>query len=120
MAKLGDYDRRRLGFARQMRRQATDAERRLWSLLRSRQFDGCKFRRQHLIDRYIVDFCCVKHKLVVELDGGQHSDPQALAYDAQRTRRLGELGFRVIRLWDHQVLKETHVVMDTIYRELTV
>ena len=74
--------------AREMRRDSTDAERRLWSYLRGRQLENFKFRRQHPIGPFIVDFCCIEVKLVVELDGSQHEVDQQ--YDARRTGVLEE------------------------------
>lgn len=84
-------------YARQLRRSQTDAERKLWTRLRARQVNGLKFRRQHPIGRYIVDFCCPEHQLVVELDGGHHAR-QARA-DEHRTKFLVQLGYRVLRFW---------------------
>ena len=94
----------------------TDAERLLWSKLRRRQLRKCKFRRQHCLDKYIVDFVCLEHKLVIELDGGQHAQQQA--YDNQRTQDLARRGFRVLRFWNTEVLLELHVVLDTIWHQL--
>ncbi|HUB25109.1 MAG TPA: endonuclease domain-containing protein, partial [Tepidisphaeraceae bacterium] len=88
-----------------MRTTQTDAETRMWSLLRSRQLSGFKFRRQHPVEGYILDFYCVRLRVAVELDGGQHGDPDPKAYDERRTRRLNELGIRVLRFWDNDVLK---------------
>jgi very-short-patch-repair endonuclease len=97
----------------------TDAERKLWQILRDRQLAGFKFRRQFLVDRFILDFYCVRAKLAIELDGGQHAEPQAAEYDAQRTDRLRALGVHVLRFWDHEVLKNPEVVMQEIHRHLT-
>ncbi|MGD0767531.1 MAG: endonuclease domain-containing protein [Tepidisphaeraceae bacterium] len=117
---LGRHDRSpRLGtFARRLRAQSTDAERKLWSLLRGEQLLGLQFRRQHPIGGYIVDFVCLKANLVVELDGGQHADPAGVARDAERTRRLEELGLRVLRVPDDEMLKDPDAVVTTILREL--
>jgi very-short-patch-repair endonuclease len=101
-----------------MRKEATDAERRMWGILRSRRLAGFKFRRQCPVAGYIVDFYCVKGSLVVELDGGQHTEPAAIAYDRDRTRRLNELGIRVVRSWDPVVLKDGDAVAEAVYREL--
>src|SRR5687768_4768289 len=113
-----DHSRRLLGFAREMRHEQTDAERRMWMLLRDRKLSGFKFRRQHPIANYIVDFFCIRAKLVVELDGGQHSDPTALEYDSRRTAALNELGIRVLRFWDHDMLRDCDSVLETIYNAL--
>ena len=94
-----------------MRRQSTDAERLLWSKLRDRRMMNCKFRRQ-LVGRYLVDFVCRKHNLVVELDGGHHADQQD--YDAVRTERLQSQGFEVLRFWDNDVLTQLESVLESI------
>jgi very-short-patch-repair endonuclease len=103
--------------ARQLRRTMTDAEQCLWRCLRARQTDGFRFRRQVPIDGYIVDFLCPQAKLVVEVDGGQHSLQSG--YDAQRTAALQRLGDRVVRYWNHEVLSCVDDVMNDIHRHLT-
>ena len=113
-----DNSRRLLRFARDLRKESTDAENKLWLILRSRRLAGFKFRRQHRIAGYIVDFYCVRYRLAIELDGGQHADPNALRYDERRTRDLNELGIRVLRFWDHDLLKDTALVADEIFRRL--
>ena len=85
-----------------LRRRQTDAERVLWQHLRDRRLLGCKFRRQHHIDYFYADFVCLQARLIIELDGSQHLDQQT--YDDARTRRLHQLGYRVIRLWNDDVL----------------
>ena len=98
--------------ARELRHQSTDAERKLWSVLRNRKMAGYKFRRQVPIGNYIVDFVCFAKQVVVEVDGGQH---QARAeYDEQRTQWLESRGFRVMRFWNNQVLNETDEVCEAI------
>jgi very-short-patch-repair endonuclease len=119
MSSPRDKSRRYLELARRMRTECTEAEARLWSIVRSRSLAGFKFRRQHPLGGYILDFYCVKRKLAVELDGGQHGDPHHAAKDARRTRRLIELGVRVLRFWDHDMLKEPHIVAEEILRRLT-
>ena len=98
--------------ARHLRDQATDAEKKLWGLLRSRQLAGCKFRRQVSVGRFIVDFVCFEKRLVLELDGGHHQDQAA--YDEQRTTWPEAQGFRVLRFWNHQVLTEPAAVQEAI------
>lgn len=88
--------------ARTMRHVPTDAERRLWSILRRRQIGGWYFRRQHSNPPYIADFACVEAMLVVEADGGQHADS---AYDAARDRYLQLHGWRILRFWNNDVLR---------------
>ena len=101
--------------ARRLRREETDAERRLWIHLRRHQL-GAQFRRQHPIGPYIVDFCCVERMLIVELDGGQHEDQRA--QDAARTQWLGEQGFHVLRFSDREALMETEAVLTEIQNRL--
>src|SRR5690242_9947577 len=93
---------RSLERARALRRRSTDSERRLWHWLRNRQIDGVKFRRQVAIGPYVVDFLAAAHRLVIEIDGGQHATQEA--YDLRRTRWLEEQGYRVIRFWSNEVL----------------
>jgi very-short-patch-repair endonuclease len=86
-----------------MRRELTDAEHKLWQEIRDRRLDHIKFRRQALIGNYIVDFVCLRAKLVIELDGGQHSES---SHDRTRDAELNARGFRVLRFWNHEILKE--------------
>ncbi|MBI1892556.1 MAG: endonuclease domain-containing protein [Candidatus Rokubacteria bacterium] len=103
--------------ARRLRRDQTEAERKLWARLRDRQLNGAKFRRQHPIGSFIVDFCCPERGLVVELDGGQHA-VQAEA-DRRRTAILVQLGYQVLRFWDNEVIKETGAVLERIAQALS-
>lgn len=96
--------------ARELRRNATDAERKLWVSLRE-AFPGAKFRRQVPLGSYFADFCSHATRLVIEVDGGQHAE--AADYDAARTRFIGE-GYRVIRFWNHDVLGNAEGVLATI------
>ncbi len=98
--------------ARALRKSSTDAENLLWYRLRNRQLLDLKFRRQRPIGKYIADFACLEIGLVIELDGGQHLD--RIAYDAQRSADMKQLGFETLRFWDHEVLKETNAVMEKI------
>ncbi len=98
--------------ARQMRRQSTDAERVLWSKLRDRRMMNCKFRRQFPTGRYIADFVCRKHNLIIEIDGGHHADQQD--YDAVRTEWLRSQGFDALRYWDNDVLTQLESVLESI------
>ncbi|MGE4251802.1 MAG: endonuclease domain-containing protein [Parvibaculaceae bacterium] len=103
-------------FARKLRKEQTDAERRLWWHLRNRQLEGWKFRRQFPIGGYIVDFACIDAKLIVELDGGQHSEQGY--HDEQRTRALERAGFVVLRFWNSDVLANSEGVIEEILRML--
>ncbi len=113
-----DPDRRLLRFARQMRKEPTDAERRLWSILRGKQLDGFRFRRQVPVRGYIVDFLCLSAGLAVEADGDSHGDPEERAKDEARTAVLAAAGIRVLRFDNRDVLRVPNVVGDTILREL--
>jgi very-short-patch-repair endonuclease len=105
--------------ARELRKRSTDAERLLWHHLRSRQLDGHKFRRQQPLGRFIVDFVCLEKRLVIELDGGHHGGPRQAKFDLQRSEWLIQQGFRVIRFWDHEVLKQIEHVKIAIVQALT-
>jgi very-short-patch-repair endonuclease len=101
-------------FARKLRRDSTEAERRLWSKLRARRFLGLRFRRQHPIDRYFADFACLEIGLVIELDGSQHMQDTAQRRDATRTAVLAAHGFEVLRFWDNDVLRDFDAVLQSI------
>jgi very-short-patch-repair endonuclease len=98
----------------------TDAEAKLWHLLRDRRMAGFKFRRQHPLGRYILDFYCHEALLVVELDGGQHTEAKQMAYDERRTGFLASQGVRVLRFGDHDMLKWPEAVAEQVYRALPV
>ncbi|MBV8063298.1 MAG: endonuclease domain-containing protein [Nevskia sp.] len=106
----------RYGTAKALRRQSTDAERKLWSRLRNRQIEDAKFRRQQPIGPYVVDFACMEHHLIVELDGGHHLEQ--LAEDEARTAFLKKEGYRVLRFWDNEVLAQTEGVLVAILEAL--
>ena len=103
--------------AKRMRKEPTEAEAALWELLRDKKL-GDKFRRQHLIDDFIVDFVCLSKNLVIEVDGGYHNDLTQKEYDEQRTLFLNEKGFRVIRFTNEEVLSNTEAVLKEIKEEL--
>jgi primosomal protein N' (replication factor Y) len=119
MPSKRDHSARLIRFARQMRKAPTDAEKKLWSLLRHGQLDGYYFRRQVPIAGFIVDFCCLSAGLGVEADGGQHYDEEAKRYDERRSAELLKKGIRVIRFSDYDILRDPEAVQRTIYRELT-
>src|SRR5438876_12095670 len=102
--------------AKRLRRDETDAERKLWMRLRDRQLNGLKFRRQQPIGRYIVDFFCPESRLVIELDGGHHT--LQIGADQRRTDFLTKAGYRVLRFWDNEVLTEPEAVLQRIADEL--
>jgi very-short-patch-repair endonuclease len=99
--------------ARQLRRDATDAESRLWSALRDRQL-SVKFRRQFPFGPYILDFYCMERKLAIEVDGGQHFEPEGLRKDAERSAVLERSGLRIIRFTNREVLLEFESVVEAI------
>ncbi|GIW56610.1 MAG: hypothetical protein KatS3mg082_3014 [Nitrospiraceae bacterium] len=105
-------------FAREMRHAPTDAEQRLWYFLRDRRLGGYKFRRQHPVGNFIADFACIEGRLIVELDGGQHAELFQQEKDIVKTRFFEERGFRVVRFWNNDVLKDTQTVLETILRAL--
>jgi very-short-patch-repair endonuclease len=100
--------------ARELRRNTTEAERRLWYQLRRRQIDGFRFRRQVPLGPYIVDFACLSARLVVELDGGQHNEDANIVQDAARTTWLVAQGFHVLRFWNNDVFENMEGVWGTI------
>lgn len=106
-----------LSYARLLRESQTDAEKLLWLLLRNRRLAGFKFRRQHPVGRFILDYYCHEALLAVELDGGQHLEETAL-HDAQRTSELSHNGIRVIRFWNNDLLKDPCAVLESIFAEL--
>lgn len=101
---------------RRLRNQPTDAEHRLWQHLRSRQLEGCRFRRQHPFGDYILDFACLDRKVIIELDGGQHAD--STTYDARRTDFLEGAGFLVLRFWNNEVFDNIEGVVEVIIATL--
>jgi len=112
-AQAKSLPREILSHARELRKNQTDAEQLLWEVLRAKRFMDLKFRRQHTVAPYILDFYCDALKLVIELDGGQHAEQQA--YDQARTAFLEGKGMTVLRFWNNQVLAETEAVLGAIY-----
>jgi very-short-patch-repair endonuclease len=98
-----------------MRSQSTDAERRLWQILRAHRFSGCKFRRQVPIDFYIADFVCFAARLVIEVDGGQHAGSTS---DERRDAYLNRQGFRVLRIWNNDLFENEEGVAELILSAL--
>jgi very-short-patch-repair endonuclease len=101
---------------RNLRNAPTDAESRLWQRLRHRQLEGYKFRRQHPFGDFILDFVCLEHKVIVELDGSQHAD--ATACDNARSLFLEDAGFVVLRFWNNEVFENIEGVLTVILRTL--
>lgn len=102
--------------ARALRQNSTEAERRIWEHLRDRRLDGFKFNRQFNVKPYIVDFVCRERMLIVELDGGQHSEQ--IEYDLHRTCFLEGQGYRVLRFWNNEVFTNVEGVLEVILRAL--
>jgi very-short-patch-repair endonuclease len=108
-------DRASTRFARQLRRTMTPAEQWLWHRLRGCRLADCRFRRQHPLGPYVVDFACLERRLVIELDGSQHLEAPA---DARRDAWLRHQGYTVLRYWNHDVLDRTERVLAAIQAEL--
>jgi len=102
--------------ARQLRLSQTEVEKRLWYRIRNRQINACKFRRQAVIGRYIVDLACFEHQLVIELDGGQHAS--TTEDDSRRTAWLNSQGFAVLRFWNNDVIENMDGVLYRIAEAL--
>jgi len=107
--------RNEITIARKLRINSTDTEKYLWKYLRERQLEGIKFRRQHPIGKYIVDFINLEKKIIIELDGGQHLDNKK---DKLRDRWLKEQGYKVLRFWDNEVLINIEGVMESIRKKI--
>ena len=98
---MGAYSvKENLEKAKELRKNMTPQERKLWKILRNHQFYGYEIRRQYPIDKYIVDFICRKKKIIIEIDGGQHNEKEAIEYDKKRSFDLSKLGYKVIRFWN--------------------
>jgi very-short-patch-repair endonuclease len=106
------------GYAKQLHRDMTPAEVKLWSRLRAHRLEGVHFRNQHAIGNYVVDFCAPRKKLVIELDGSQHLEQ--VEYDAERTRYLESKGYRVIRFWNNDVMKNIEHVIRAIIEAMGI
>ena len=102
--------------ARMLRRTQTEAEKRVWRHLRNRGLAGRKFRRQYPIGPYIADFVCLEQRLIIEADGGQHMEQ--VAEDKRRTEFIESQGFKVLRLWNNEVLEDIDAVLNVILSEL--
>jgi very-short-patch-repair endonuclease len=112
-------NKQRNDFSRELRRQGTPAERILWQLLRNRQLAGAKFRRQQPPGNYVVDFVCYEKRLIIEIDGGQHNEDRIADRDEVRTVWLKNKDFRVIRIWNNEVMENIEGVVQKIQEMLT-
>ena len=104
--------------ARNLRKNSTIQERRLWNLLKNRQFHNLKFKRQQPISDYIVDFICKEAKIIIEIDGGQHNEPENIEYDKTRTEYLNTLGYKVIRFWNNEIYENIEGVVLRLKEEI--
>jgi adenine-specific DNA-methyltransferase len=104
--------------ARQFRQNPTDAERKLWRLLRNKRLANWRFRRQQPVGPYFADFFCASAKLIIELDGSQHAGDEQILLDAQRTHWLESRGYKVLRFWNSDMMKTPDIVIETIYQTL--
>ena len=100
--------------ARKLRQNMTKQERALWNILKNRQFYGYRFRRQHPIENYIVDFICREKKIIIEIDGGHHNQPNDIENDKKRTAFLESQGYQVIRFWNNDIDKN----IEGVFKEL--
>lgn len=100
--------------ARYLRNNQTPQERKIWTIIRNRQFFGYRFLRQYCIGSYIVDFICREKKIIIEIDGGQHNQSSDIEYDIQRTEYLNSKGYKVIRFWNNDIDKN----LDGVYKRL--
>jgi very-short-patch-repair endonuclease len=101
-----------LNKAKTLRTNQTEAEQRLWFHLRAHRFMGLKFKRQKPMGRYIVDFVCIERRLIIELDGGQHTEQ--VAYDQHRDAWLHSQGYTVLRFWNNEVMQQLEGVLEQI------
>ena len=104
----------------ELRRNMTDSERRIWTIIRNRNFFGYKFLRQYIIGNYIVDFICIEKKIIIEIDGGQHNQPQDIKYDKARTEYLESKGYKVIRFWNNEVNDNLSGVYERLKLEFNI
>lgn len=110
--------RKYLAFSRNLRSNQTPWEDKLWQYLRAKRFYGFKFKRQVNIDSYIVDFYCAEKKLVVELDGGQHSIAEIGLKDQKKTDYLETKGYKVLRFWNHELENNLEGVLEVLRRAI--
>ncbi len=112
----GKLKRPNIPRSRELHKNQTDAERKLWSVLRNRQLNGIKFRRQFSIDKYVLDFYAPEYKLSIEADGGQHYKDEGIIKENVRTKALEVQGIRMLRFSDRDVLMNIEGVCEIILR----
>jgi very-short-patch-repair endonuclease len=113
--ELRPIDKFRRANAKRLRKNETEAEQRLWKALRKLPLDGSHFRRQVSIGPYVADFACLAARVVVEVDGSQHGEKQAIVYDEKRTAWLESQGYGVLRFWNTDVFTNLEGIVDAIY-----
>ena len=106
--------------ARELRNNMTKQEQKIWSFLKNRKFYGYRFLRQYPIGNYIVDFICRSKKIIIEIDGGQHNEPQNIEYDTTRTNFLEAKGYKVIRFWTNDIDKNLDGVYKVLIKEFEI
>lgn len=99
---------------RELRQSTTPAEIKIWNIIRNRKINNLKFIRQYSVGFYILDFYCPKIRLAIEIDGGQHNDPDQKEYDEERTKYLNNLDIKVIRFWNSDVIKNIEGVYQVV------
>ena len=109
--KMQNYAQYLKANSRSLRKKSTPQEILLWSRIKNRNFHNLKFRRQHVISKYIVDFICLEKKIIVELDGLQHKREKDMKYDANRNNYLKNLGFTILRFWNNEINENLEGVM---------
>ena len=105
--------------SKELRQNSTDSENILWNLLRNNQIHNLHFKRQKPIGKYVVDFVCLKEKIIIELDGGQHNEPENIEQDEERTRYLNSLGYNVLRIWNNEITQNLEGVKEYLYNSLS-
>ena len=110
--------RRNIDRCRDLRKKQTEAEKKLWLIIRNRQLGGIKFRRQFFIGRYILDFYCPEYMIAIEVDGGRHYEDKGKERDEARTKELKKLGVKTIRFSDREVLTNIEGVYEVIRKVL--
>ena len=117
MVNNHEYSKKILHNAHKLRHNMTKEEVKLWNILRNRRLMNLKFRRQVPIGKYIADFLCVEKGLIIEIDGGQHNEPDKIIYDKERSDYFQEQGYRVIRFWNDEVWNNIEGVIEKIIYE---
>jgi very-short-patch-repair endonuclease len=115
---LEDYNKELKGFSRELRKNMTDAERLIWKHIKGKRILGVQFYRQKIIENYIVDFYCPTASLVIEIDGGQHFEENIQKADCRRDKKLSELGLKVLRFNNAEVMNNIDGVLSYLYAQI--